>query len=81
VNAKLSQDLLDAKEMEVFHRLSSFVLHDLKNLVSNLSLVVQNAGEHMSDPKFQKDAFETIGESVKEWRHLLPDYLPTPPPQ
>lgn len=70
VNARLSQDLLDAKEMEVFHRLSSFVLHDLKNLVSSLSLVVQNAGEHMSNPEFQKDAFETIGKSVKKMETL-----------
>jgi putative PEP-CTERM system histidine kinase len=71
VNAKLSEDLLGAKEMEVFHRLSSFVLHDLKNLVSNLSLVVQNAGEHISNPQFQKDALETIGKSVEKMEALI----------
>ncbi len=66
VNAKLSQELIQAKEMEVFHRFSSFVLHDLKNLVSNLSLIVQNSGEHMSNPEFQHDALKTVQTSVEK---------------
>jgi putative PEP-CTERM system histidine kinase len=71
VKAKLSQELISAKEMEVFHRFSSFVLHDLKNLVANLSLVMGNANEHMGDPDFQKDAMDTIGKSVKKMEALI----------
>lgn len=71
VNAKLSQELIKAREMEVFHRFSSFVLHDLKNLVSSLSLVVQNAGEHMSDPQFQEDTLKTIETSVNKMEALI----------
>lgn len=70
-NAKLSQELIKVKEMEVFHRFSSFVLHDLKNLVSSLSLVVQNADEHMSDRDFQRDTVETIGKSVEKMGSLI----------
>ncbi len=57
--------------MEVFHRFSSFVLHDLKNLVANLSLVMGNANEHMGDPEFQKDAMDTIGRSVSKMEALI----------
>jgi putative PEP-CTERM system histidine kinase len=71
VNVRLSQELVKAKELEVFHRFSSFVLHDLKNLVWNLSLVVQNAGEHMSNPDFQRDVMETVGKSVDRMEALI----------
>ncbi|MBW2058995.1 MAG: PEP-CTERM system histidine kinase PrsK [Deltaproteobacteria bacterium] len=71
VNAKLSEELVMAREMEVFYRLSSFVLHDLKNLVSSLSLVLENAGEHMGDPEFREDALQTIGRSVEKMKALM----------
>jgi len=71
VNAKLYQELIKTKEMDIFHRFSSFLLHDLKNLVSSLSLVVQNAGEHMSDPEFQKDTLDTIERSVTKMEALI----------
>ena len=71
VNANLSRELIHTKEMEMFHRLSSFVLHDLKNLVSSLSLIVQNASEHMGNPQFQQDSLETIRTSVKKMEALV----------
>lgn len=71
VNARLSEELIRVKELEVFHRFSSFVLHDLKNLVSSLSLVVQNAGEHMSNPEFQKDALKAVQKSVEKMEALI----------
>ena len=55
----------------MFHRLSSFVLNDLKNLVSSLSLIVQNAAEHMSNPQFQQDSIETVGKSVDKMDALI----------
>ncbi|MGA1871750.1 MAG: XrtA/PEP-CTERM system histidine kinase PrsK [bacterium] len=71
MNAKLSQELIKAKEMEVFHRFSSFLVHDLKNLVSSLSMVLQNADEHMSNPQFQKDTLDIIKRSVKKMDSLI----------
>ncbi len=71
VNAKLSQELIETKEMEMVHRLSSFVLHDLKNLVSSLSLVARNAAEHMGNPQFQQDPIETIGTNVDRMGALI----------
>ncbi|HEX9973317.1 MAG TPA: GAF domain-containing protein, partial [bacterium] len=41
LNAKLNEDLVLSREMQSFHKLSSFVLHDLRNSVSMLSMVVK----------------------------------------
>jgi hypothetical protein len=71
MNARLSEQLIKAKEREVFHRLSSFVMHDLKNLVSTLSLVVENAGQHMANPEFQRDAFKTVESSTRKMEALI----------
>jgi hypothetical protein len=71
LNTRLSEALIETREMEMFHRFSSFVLHDLKNLVATLSLVVENAEKHMSDPEFQQDALKTIGRSVDKMEALM----------
>jgi putative PEP-CTERM system histidine kinase len=55
LNLKLSQRLLKAKEMEAFQTLSAFFVHDLKNLASKLSLMVQNLPAHYDNPAFRDD--------------------------
>jgi hypothetical protein len=60
LNAKLSEELTEAKEMEVMGKVSSFIIHDLKNATTMLSLVAQNAEEHIGNPEFQRDAIKTI---------------------
>jgi len=66
----LSASLVKAQEEQVLHRLASFVIHDLKNFVSMLSLVVQNAERHMANPAFQKDAMATIADTVAKMKAL-----------
>lgn len=71
MNSKLTEELIKAKELEVFHRFSSFMMHDLKNLVSSLSLLLQNSSEHMNNPQFQKSILVTIERSVKKMEILI----------
>lgn len=66
LNLKLSERLLRAKAMEAFHTLSTFCLHDLKNLAAMLSLALQNMPVHYSDPAFQKDMLSTMTQSVAQ---------------
>ncbi len=66
LNARLSEELIEAKEMEAMGRISSFVIHDLKNASSALSLLAQNAEEHMDNPDFQKDAIKAIVNSSEK---------------
>lgn len=71
LNAKLSQELILSREMESFHKLSSFILHDLKNFVSMLSLLLQNAEEELKNPEFQKGALVTISDTVERMKKLM----------
>jgi putative PEP-CTERM system histidine kinase len=71
VTAQLSERLAQAREFEAFHRLTSFVIHDLKNSMSALSMLSQNALQHFDDPEFQRDAIQTLARTVDRMRALL----------
>jgi len=66
-----TQALADAKQFEGFNRLSAFVVHDLKNLIAQLSLVVKNAEKHKMKPEFIDDAMMTISNSVTKMNRLM----------
>lgn len=70
-NARLFEERMRIKELEAFHRLSSFIVHDLKNTASTLSMVSENAKKHFHDPEFQKDALHTISESVAKMKRMI----------
>lgn len=63
--------LLIAKQFDSFNRMSAFIVHDLKNLVSQLSLLVSNAEKHKHNPEFQQDMLETVVNSVEKMKRLL----------
>jgi len=66
-----SQGLAEAKQFEARNRMSSYVMHDLKNLIAQLSLVVTNAGKHKNNPRFMEDAIATVDNSVQKMNRLL----------
>lgn len=63
--------LVEARQFESFSRMSAFVVHDLKNLVAQLSLLMRNATRHRDDPRFQADMLETIDNVVARMQRLL----------
>jgi putative PEP-CTERM system histidine kinase len=63
--------LMVARQFESFNRMSTFVVHDLKNLVSQLSLMNANAEKHKHNPEFQADMLETVSLSVQKMRLML----------
>jgi len=63
--------LLVARQFESFNRMSAFVVHDLKNLVAQLSLVLSNADRHKHNPAFQEDMIDTVAHSVEKMKRLL----------
>jgi putative PEP-CTERM system histidine kinase len=63
-NRNLTLELQRAKEMETFQTLTTFFVHDLKNLASRLSLSMQNLPAHFDKPEFRKDLLETMARSV-----------------
>jgi putative PEP-CTERM system histidine kinase len=65
------QKLAEGRQFEAFNRLTAFVMHDLKNLIAQQSLVVQNAARHKANPAFFEDAIATIDNSVQRMSKLL----------
>jgi len=64
LNQQLSEQLAVGREMAAIGRVSTFVMHDLKNLVSNLNLVLENARHYLDDPEFREDMFATLDNSA-----------------
>jgi hypothetical protein len=71
MNLTLSEQLVRSREMAAIGRVSTFVVHDLKNLVATLSLMVENAREFMQEPEFQKDLLESLGNTVSKMNNLI----------
>lgn len=63
--------LLEAKQFDAFNRMSAFVVHDLKNLIAQLSLLLRNAERHGAKPEFQRDMLETVQHVVERMNRLL----------
>ena len=63
--------LAEARQFEGFNRLSAFVIHDLKNLVAQLSLVVCNAEKHRDNPEFMRDVITTVDHAVGKMNGLM----------
>ena len=66
-----ARHLLEARQFEGFNRLAAFVVHDLKNLIAQLSLVVRNADKHAANPEFVRDAMATVDHAVGKMTRLL----------
>ena len=60
-----------ARQFESFNRMSTFIVHDLKNLVFQLSLLLSNAEKHRANPAFQQDMLATLEHSVQKMKTLL----------
>jgi putative PEP-CTERM system histidine kinase len=69
--ARQAEQLAETRQLESLHRLSSYVLHDIKNHVSGLSLVVENARRHLANPEFQRDAMAVVERTVSSLRELM----------
>jgi putative PEP-CTERM system histidine kinase len=69
--SRQAERIAEARQLESLQRLSSFVLHDMKNHVSGLSLVVDNARRHMGNPDFQRDAMAVVERTVRSLRELM----------
>jgi putative PEP-CTERM system histidine kinase len=67
----ISQALAEARQFETFNKLATYAVHDLKNLISQLSLVVTNAARHRSNPLFVENVISTVENSVSKMNRLL----------
>lgn len=66
-----TEALLEARKFDAFNRMSAFVVHDLKNIVTQLSLMLRNAERHKDNPEFQADMLMTVENAVERMRQLM----------
>ena len=66
-----TEALLEVRKFDAFNRMSAFVVHDLKNIVAQLSLMLKNAERHRDNPEFQQDMLMTVEHSVERMRKLM----------
>jgi putative PEP-CTERM system histidine kinase len=71
VQLEADRRLAESRQFEAYSRLTAFLMHDLKNLVAQLSLVVANAEKHRRNPEFVDDAIDTIRNSTDRMTRLI----------
>ncbi|MVZ96880.1 PEP-CTERM system histidine kinase PrsK [Sphingorhabdus sp. IMCC26285] len=69
--AASQQALAESQQFEQFNRRFAFVAHDIKNLVSQLSILARNAERHAEKPEFRVDMIDTLRSSVDKMNELL----------
>lgn len=63
--------LSEARRFDEFNRRFAFIMHDVKNLASQLGLLAANAERHADNPEFRADMVETLNLSVTRMNDLL----------
>ena len=63
--------LAEAQRFEEFNRRFAFLLHDFKNLVSQMALVARNAERHADNPAFRADMIATLRDTSQRMTAIL----------
>ncbi|MEO6147969.1 MAG: XrtA/PEP-CTERM system histidine kinase PrsK, partial [Sulfuriferula sp.] len=66
-----AEALTVARQFESFNRMAAFVVHDLKNLIAQQSLLISNAEKYKHNPEFVDDMISTVESSVARMDRLL----------
>ncbi len=66
-----TETLLEVRKFDAFNKMSAFVVHDLKNIVTQLSLMMKNAKRLQGNPEFQQDMLLTVENSLDRMRQLM----------
>jgi putative PEP-CTERM system histidine kinase len=68
---RASDALSRARQFEAYNRISAYLVHDLKNLIAQIGLIVKNAEKHKRNPEFIDDAITTLENVVSKMDHLI----------
>jgi len=69
--AESNQTLSENAKFAAFNRMSAFVVHDLKNVLAQINLLLANAKQHKSNPEFIDDTFETLEHTKARMDNML----------
>lgn len=66
-----NKQITENAQFAAFSRMSAFVIHDLKNVLAQVDMILANAEKHKHNPEFIEDTFETLGYSKKRMEKML----------
>ncbi len=66
-----TEALLEVRKFDAFNKMSAFVVHDLKNIITQLSLMLKNAKRLGDNPEFQQDMLLTVENALERMRQLM----------
>ncbi len=69
--ARGQETLSHVQQFDEFNRRFAFIMHDIKNLVSQLGLITRNAEKHINNPEFQVDMLATLRNSTARMNEML----------
>lgn len=72
------EKIIQGEKLKVFHQIASFVVHDLKNSASVLSLIVENSVSRIKNEVFLRQSFEAISDEIKKMNKLIGTFLHLP---
>jgi GAF domain-containing protein len=79
VTVQMSESRTRAREFEAFHRLTSFVVHDLKSSIAALSTLSEGALKRFDDRDSEREALDTVAQTVHRMKALLGRLREAPP--
>jgi putative PEP-CTERM system histidine kinase len=68
---RADEQLAESRQFDAYNRFAAFVMHDLKNSVAQLQLLVANAARHRHNPVFVDDAIDTIRNTSERMTRLI----------
>jgi putative PEP-CTERM system histidine kinase len=68
---RADEQLAQSRQFDAYNRFAAFVMHDLKNSVAQLQLLVANAARHRHNPVFVDDAIDTIRNTSERMTRLI----------
>lgn len=66
-----SKKLAQNQQFDLFNKITAFAIHDIKNLIAQQSLMLNNAEKFKQQPEFVNDVILTVSNSVKKMQQLL----------
>ncbi|WP_339769175.1 XrtA/PEP-CTERM system histidine kinase PrsK [uncultured Paraglaciecola sp.] len=66
-----AKEVAENAQFAAFTRMSAFILHDLKNVLAQIDLILCNAEQHKDNPEFIDDTFETLHHTKARMEKML----------
>jgi putative PEP-CTERM system histidine kinase len=65
------KERIEQKQFESFHHVASFIIHDIKNQIATLSLLLKNAEKNLSNPSFQTSMLSSVKSCTVNLQSLI----------